>query len=112
MSKRYSYLNQLNLNDIARAFGNGVQFKGIPTIKLISKTLIKARRKHPVFARSKAEALNAVTAEYFELVQAVTKGEGPRREREEAAHAVATLIRFIMKEWLDYEEEAGAEKKD
>jgi len=104
-TKIYNKLNQLNMNDVCRAFGNGVQFHGIPIIRLIVKHLLNARKKHPTFAHSKDEALRLIGAEYGELLQACTKGEGGRREREEAAHVIVTLIRFLGKEWREAETE-------
>jgi hypothetical protein len=99
----YRSLKDLSLRDVGRSFGNGNYFHGVAILKLLSKTLIKARRKHKEYARSKDEALRVIGSEYGELLQAVTKGEGGRREREEAAHCCATLIRFLGKEWREGE---------
>ena len=104
--KQYSHRSQINLNDVCRAFGNNWAYWGVPILKLLTKKLIKAREKHPVFARSKDEALRSTGAELGELFQAVEKGEGSRRERSEAADVCVTLIRFLNKE---YEPRAGAE---
>ena len=54
--KQYSHRSQINLNDVCRAFGNNWAYWGVPILKLLTKKLIKAREKHPVFARSKDEA--------------------------------------------------------
>lgn len=56
-----------------------------------------ARKKHPIFAEGKFQALGVIGDEYRELVKAIEK-EGDIRSVEEAWDVVFTCLRFILGE--------------
>ena len=81
------------------AFGNGDIGRGRAVIMSIAERLFEAREKHPVHAVSKEDSLAVIGAEFGELVNAVTCGEGRGRELDESLDVIATAVRFINGEW-------------
>ena len=79
----------LKLRTAAERMGNGNVEKGL--------AMRKARRKHPVFAEGKYQALGVIDAEFRELEQAV-ESESPERQTAEAMDVAVTALRFVLGE--------------
>jgi len=61
-----------------------------------------ARSKHPIFAKSKLEAMNVITEEMDEFIRAVLLGEGEGREYDECRDVIATCFRYIAGEYKQH----------
>lgn len=61
-----------------------------------------ARKKHPLFAEGKYNALGVIGDEYREFVQAIEK-ENDVRAVEEAWDVLLTCLRFILGEHVPHE---------
>lgn len=81
-----------------RIMGNGDHAKGLELEGLIAERIAHARKKHPVFAGSKEEALAVIGLEFDEFKKAV-QSEGRVRQIDEALDVIATCIRFINAEF-------------
>jgi len=88
----------LSETDEMRIWGNGKSGTGYALKYAITKALVRARELHPVFAEGKYQALGRITAEVGELVQAVEKNEGSKREKDEIIDSLVVLIRFWLNE--------------
>lgn len=73
----------------------------------ISARLEHARTKHPLFARSRAEAADVIGSEMNEFDYAV-EHEDLTRQKDEALDVIATCCRFVLGEWGG---DLGAKKK-
>lgn len=85
-----------------RVIGNGHSKDGFRLFYKLIMGLQRARRLHPVYAEGKYQALGRIGAEYGELVQAVEKGEGTAREKDELLDLIIVAIRM----WNDEHEVA------
>ena len=76
------------------------------TLKDIASELMRARRKHPLFASTEPRAVCIIAEEFGEMAQAVNDSlalgrkteEGERKmleARMEALHVIATCVRFL-----------------
>ena len=83
-----------------RILGNGKSEGGYKFLYELIGKVERARRLHPKFAEGPYEAIGRITAEVGELVQAVEKGEGRQREKDEIMDAIVTLLRM----WQDEHE--------
>ena len=81
-----------------RIWGNGSSGTGFALRYAITKGLARARELHPIYAEGKYQALGRISAEVGELAQAVEKGEGKAREKEEIIDSIVVLIRFWLEE--------------
>ena len=81
-----------------RILGNGKSGVGYELLYTIVRALHRGRQLHPVFAEGKYQALGRIGAEYGELVQAVEKNEGTRREKAEIIDSIVVLIRMWLNE--------------
>ena len=68
----------------------------------IAEHVYHARTKHPVFARSRWQALRVLFSEVWEFLWAVFWERDPVRIREEALDVIAVLVR-----WIEGDMEAG-----
>lgn len=90
---------QLEVNEIARAFGNGNEAAGIRILSYLTLHIQHARNKHKVFAEGQYHALGIIHSEYKEFEHAV-EHETQVRCKAEAGDLVATLVRWLNKEHL------------
>jgi hypothetical protein len=65
---------------------------------MLARRLEHAREKHPVFARSLADAYWVIVEEGQELDRAIFQNEGPARILDEALDVAATAMRLVMGE--------------
>lgn len=87
-----------------RVLGNGKSEGGYRFLYELIGKVERARRLHPVFAEGEYQAIGRITAEVGELVQAVEKGEGRQRQKDEIMDSIVTLLRM----WQDEHEVAPA----
>lgn len=80
------------------AFGNGDVGRGRQALFMLAKRLEEARGKHPVFAESAEEAVDVIESEFWELQYAQDQ-ESQDRQIDEALDVVATVVRFVGKEY-------------
>ena len=83
-------------NDIYAA----LQTLGKDLVMELARGLVRARKLHPVFALTPAEAAAAVYNEACELVASVHDRESPDRQHAEAVDTVVTGLRFMGVEWM------------
>lgn len=74
--------------------GNGNTFKGMEMWDKVTLRLRDARQKHPLFAKDVTEALEAISDEYQELVDAIDH-ESPARQEDEVLDVIVTCLRFL-----------------
>lgn len=77
--------------------GGGNIQRGMMTIRALALGCKLARRKHPLFAEGRYQALGVIGEEYRELERAVEK-ESPERQAAEALDVAITAIRFVQEE--------------
>lgn len=83
---------------LCRILGKGDFRRGRELLDAVAERMDHARKKHPVFAEGRFQALGVIHAEYREMEHAVTRDEGKGRERDEALDVVATCLRFWLGE--------------
>lgn len=84
----------MNYRRALLAFGNGDMGRGQQNLFMLARRLEEARRKHPVFAGDRFEAIRAISCEFHELCYAVTH-ESPDRQLDEALDMACTAMRFV-----------------
>lgn len=77
--------------------GNGDPLKGEILLRRISQRVHHARRKHPMFAVGRYQALGVIEVEFKEFSHAIFH-ESEDRQRDEALDVIATCIRFLRGE--------------
>ena len=67
----------------------------------VSRTLIKAEKKHPTFAEGQYEALGFLGEEYGEVTKEITKGKDgwEKRMDSELYDLIAVAIRMLRREY-------------
>ena len=84
--------------------GNGDPLKGELLLRSISQRVHHARRKHPMFAVGRYQALGVIEDEFKEFSHAIFH-ESEDRRRDEALDVIATCIRFLCGEHKNGEED-------
>lgn len=87
----------MNYWTAAKMIGGGNVRRGMMTIRALALGCKLARRKHPVFAEGKYQALGVIGEEYRELEQAVER-ESLERQAAEALDVAITALRFVQEE--------------
>lgn len=64
----------------------------------IKKSLEYARKKHPIFAESLAQALLIAQEELGEAIQAYNSAKDLKDIEEELAHTAAVIVRILNRE--------------
>ena len=87
----------MNYWTAAKMIGGGNVRRGMMTIRALALGCKLARRKHPVFAEGRYQALGVIGEEYRELEQAVER-ESLERQAAEALDVAITALRFVQEE--------------
>ena len=88
----------LKLRTAAERMGNGNVEKGAELLVALGLAMRKARRKHPVFAEGKYQALGVIGEEFREMEHAVFH-ESEERQKAEALDVAITALRFVMDDY-------------
>lgn len=87
----------MNYWTAAKLIGGGNVQRGMMTIRALALGCKLARRKHPLFAEGRYQALGVIGEEYRELERAVER-ESPERQAAEALDVAITALRFVQEE--------------
>ena len=86
--------------EVSRETYEALEVLGEATVRELAGAVERARRLHPVFALTPAEAAAVVYNEASELVASVHDRESPDRQHAEAVDTVVTGLRFMGLEWM------------
>ena len=95
----------MNLRTACYIIGNGNRARGHDLITAIAARFIHARKKHPVFAEGKYQALGVIESEIHELAYAI-EHETQERVQDELIDVIVTSGR----KWLGEDETEAKEK--
>lgn len=87
----------MNYWTAAKLIGGGNVQRGMMTIRALALGCKLARRKHPLFAEGRYQALGVIGEEYRELERTVER-ESPERQAAEALDVAITALRFVQGE--------------
>ena len=88
------------MHEVRRETYDALEVLGEAVVRELACAVERARRLHPVFALTPAEAAAAVYNEASELVASVHDRESPDRQHAEAVDTVVTGLRFMGVEWM------------
>lgn len=88
------------MHEVSRETYDALEVLGEAVVRELACAVERARRLHPVFALTPAEAAAAVYNEACELVASVHDRESPDRQHAEAVDTVVTGLRFMGVEWM------------
>lgn len=88
------------MHEVSRETYDALEVLGEAVVRELACAVERARRLHPVFALTPAEAAAVVYNEASELVASVHDRESPDRQHAEAVDTVVTGLRFMGLEWM------------
>lgn len=88
------------MHEVSRETYDALEVLGEAVVRELAHAVERARRLHPVFALTPAEAATVVYNEASELVASVHDRESPDRQHAEAVDTVVTGLRFMGLEWM------------
>lgn len=90
-------LNNADYSRLLAVWGNGHAVNGLRLFQAVSMRILHARNKHPIYAKTRLEAIGVIRSELDELAYAIAH-ESPARQLDEALDVLVTALRFLNNE--------------